>query len=107
MAEIRDRVREQIAKGAACGGAETTWSAMSFRAKTYWLSVADQILSIKIDDRYRLAVIDEKAELPPLTMGAENEATDKYLQENREIIEMVASMMGTMMLKANYVKEVE
>ena len=120
MSEIRDMVREQIVellisiKGdISLEDAEDEWEdiiARKIYLKGYvdmWLNRADQILSICIDDRYELAVVDRKAELPSLEIITRDKSITQFLEKNHEVIKVIASMMGTAMLEQDWVKEVK
>ena len=64
---IRDRFIEGMAEQLfdyACGHIDTKWSLIDPVYKVSYLNKAKQFLSIKLDDRYRLAIVDDKGELP-------------------------------------------
>ena len=67
-----------------------------------YLPLAEEILSIK-----EIAIVDREVELPALEIEVQDENTAKFIEENREMIKMIASMMGTTMVSQGWVKEIK
>lgn len=85
---IRDRFRDEVA-ALFC---ELTGDGFGYLEEETQNKEIDKLFSIKIDNRYTLAVVDRKAELPepPFTQWEDRVASKKY---------------GRIMSKAGWVKE--